>query len=341
MNAIQGRFTKLPIDNLILDPTNPRVARYLQMYRGQITDNEMGLALSAGSSEDSQGGTTFHSLRASIKTHGTVIQPILVNNKVEDGLVIIEGNTRAFIYREFKKNDDSGTWDDIPAIVYDNLDETDIDAIRLQAHLVGPRQWDAYSKAKYLDYLSNSRHLTTDQIIDFCGGQSTDVRRKIDAYQDMERNYRPLLDSDDQFDPSRFSAFDELQSPRIKEALTTAQYTTKDFARWVRDGLLYPNSLVRRLPAILADPKAKEVFLKDGAREAEKVLVSPSTFEALEDATLEQLANALVSRIEKMRYQNLRDLRNNLSSDENFALTQARDELTQLCADIASPNSNA
>ena len=214
MIAIQGEFTRVPVEDLVLDPTNPRVARYLEMYRGEIADDEMGLALMAASSEDGQGGTTFHSLRASIKTHGGVIQPILVNNTAENGFVIIEGNTRAFIYRQFKATDDSGLWDEIPAIVYDNLDETDIDAIRLQAHLVGPRQWDAYSKAKYLDFLSNSKHLTTDQIIDFCGGQRTEVHRKIQAYQDMEHYYRPLLDSDDEFDPSRFSAFDELQAPR-------------------------------------------------------------------------------------------------------------------------------
>ena len=96
--------------------------------------------------------------------------------------------------------------------MYDQLDEKDIDAIRLQAHLVGPRQWDPYSKAKYLNYLSNSEHLTTDQIIDFCGGQKSEVHRFIDAYNDMEDHYRPLLASDDQFDPTRFSAFVEMQA---------------------------------------------------------------------------------------------------------------------------------
>ena len=225
-----------------------------------------------------------------------------------------------------------------PAIVYDQLGQEEIDAIRLQAHLVGPRQWDPYSKAKYLDYLSNSEHLTTDQIIDFCGGQRTEVHRFIDAYNDMESHYRPLLSSDDQFDPTRFSAFVEMQAPRVQEALLASGYTKTDFAAWVNNQILYPLDRVRRLPAILANPQAQSVFLTHGAREAEKVLDSPSMVEALEDATLSQLSKALSDRIDKMSYTDLRRLREDLDTPENRALTGARDQLAELCRLIASPS---
>ena len=337
MDTKNGQFAMLPVETLVLDTSNPRVARYIEMYGGEVTDEQMSLALGAANYDQGQSTTTFQSLRASIRTHGGLIHPILVNRETENRIVVIEGNTRALIYRQFRSGDDSGTWDQIPAIVYDQLDATDIDAIRLQAHLVGPREWDPYSKAKYLDYLSNSEHLTTDQIIDFCGGQKTDVHRFIDAYNDMETHYRPLLASDDQFDPTRFSAFVEMQAPRVQEALVTSGYTKTDFARWVNDHILYPLDRVRRLPAILANPQARSVFLTDGAREAEKVLGSPSTVEALEDATLTQLANALLNRIDKMSYTDLRRLREDLDTPENHALTEARDRLAELCTDIASP----
>ena len=332
MATTHGQYAMLPVEMLVLDTSNPRVARYIEMYGGEVTDEQMSLALGAGSYEQGESSTTFQSLRASIRTHGGLIHPILVNKKIDNELVVIEGNTRAVIYRQFGSNDDSGRWDEIPAIVYDHLDEKEIDAIRLQAHLVGPRQWDPYSKAKYLDYLSNSEHLTTDQIVDFCGGQRTEVHRFIDAYNDMERYYRPLLASDDQFDPTRFSAFVEMQAPRVQEALLTSGYTKTDFAGWVNDQILYPLDRVRRLPPILADPQARSVFLTDGARAAEKVLDSPSTVEALEDATLVQLANALLDRIGKMSYAEVRRLRENLDTPpENRALTEARDQLTELC----------
>ena len=342
MAARNGRFAMLPVETLVLDASNPRVARYIEMYGGEVTDEQMGLALGAANYEQGESTTTFQSLRASIRTHGGLIHPILVNRDPENRLVVIEGNTRALIYRQFRGDDDSGRWDEIPAIVYERLGDREIDAIRLQAHLVGPRQWDPYSKAKYLDYLSNSEHLTTDQIIDFCGGQKTEVHRFIDAYNDMEKHYRPLLASDDQFDPTRFSAFVEMQAPRVQEALVTSGYTKTDFARWVNDQILYPLDRVRRLPAILANPQARSVFLTDGAREAEKILDSPSTVDALKEATLVQLADALSDRIGGMGYMDFLRLREDLDTPENIALTEARDQLTELCRLIASPSpSNA
>lgn len=340
MAARNGQFEMLPVETLVLDASNPRVARYIEMYGGQVTDEQMSLALGAANYEQGESTTTFQSLRASIRTHGGLIHPILVNRETGNRLVVIEGNTRALSYRQFRRDDDSGRWDDIPAIVYDQLDKKEIDAIRLQAHLVGPRQWDPYSKAKYLDYLSNSEHLTTDQIIDFCGGQRTEVHRFIDAYNDMEDNYRPLLTSDDQFDPTRFSAFLEMQAPRVQEALVTSGYKKTDFAGWVKDQILYPSDRVRKLPAILANPQARRVFLTHGAREAEKVLDSPSTAEAVEDATLVQLADALSNRIAKMGYTDFLRLREDLNTPENHALTEARDQLAELCRLIASPSTN-
>ena len=337
MAARNGQFAILPVETLVLDTTNPRVARYIAMYGDEVSDEQMSLALGAANYQQGQSTTTFQSLRASIRTHGGVIHPILVNRDDRKRLVVIEGNTRALIYRQFRSSNESRRWDEIPAIVYDSLDAKEVDAIRLQAHLVGPREWDPYSKARYLDYLSNAEHLTTDQIIDFCGGQKADVHRFIDAYNDMENHYRPLLSSDDQFDPTRFSAFLEMQAPRVQEALVTSGFSKSDFASWVNDQRLYPLDRVRRLPAILADLEARNVFLTAGAREAEKVLNSPSTVEALEEATLVQLADALSDRIDKMRYQDFIRLQENLNTPENRALTEARDQLAKLCRNIASP----
>ena len=338
MVAINGQFAMLRVETLVLDSSNPRVARFVEMYGEEVTDEQMSLALGAANYDEGESTTTFQSLRASIRTHGGLIHPILVHKEVDNSLVVIEGNTRALIYRQFKSEDESGKWDIIPAIVYDQLDDKEIDAIRLQAHLVGPRQWDPYSKAKYLDFLSNSEHLTTEQIIDFCGGQRAEVHRFISAYNDMEKYYRPLLTSDDQFDPTRFSAFVEMQAPQVQEALLTSGYTQRHFAEWVNERILSPLYLVRKLPAILTNQQARNVFLKDGAREAVKVLDSPSTVEALEDATVSQLAKALLDRIEKMSYADIRRLRRDLDTPENHALTEARDQLTELCKDIASPS---
>jgi hypothetical protein len=332
----QCSFQRVPVDQLTLDLRNPRIAKWVEMYGAKISAEQMSLALGAESGQAEESSTTFYSLRESIKTNGGIIHPIIVNKESDGRLIVIEGNTRTLIYREFLQQGIAGDWAAIPAMVYEGLTERDVDAIRLQAHLVGPRAWDPYSKAKYLDLLRNSRHLTLDQIVDFCGGRKKEVLDYISSYHDMETYYRPLLESDDQFDPTRFSSFVELQQSRIKEALLNSGFTKEDFAKWVRDQLLTPQNTVRQLPRILGNAKSKEVFLQDGAQEAMKLLDVPAPDEAIKDATLEQLAREIIRRVLNMSYSELQRLRASAAGAENGAICDARDQLTQLCSDIAS-----
>ena len=323
----------LPVEDLVLDRSNPRIARLLEMFDGEVTEERMQLALGA-EVEQTNGETTYHSLRVSIQTNRGIIHPVIVND-CADGQVVIEGNTRTLIYKEFKKKGVDGDWETIPCLVHQDLMQPEIDAIRLQAHLVGPRQWDPYSKAKYLYFLRNSQHLTWEQVIDFCGGQANQAKVYVAAYEDMEEHYRSVIDSDDQFDVTRFSAFAELQAPRVKQALLENGYDEKDFARWVRDKLVFPLNTVRRLPAILGDESAKETFLRDGARAAMRELERTPQDELIQGATLHQLASEISRRILQMSYAELNRLRRDIVSAEVAALTDARDNLDELCTDLA------
>lgn len=329
-------FQLLPVNEISLDVANPRIAKWIEMYGGDISAEHMSLALGAGDDSDGEGGTTFHSLREAIRTSGGIIHPILVNREEDGRLLVIEGNTRTLIYREFLEQGARGDWERIPAMVYEGLETNEADGIRLQAHLVGPRAWDPYSKAKYLDHLRNSEHLTFSQIVDFCGGRRREVEDYIAAYHEMEAHYRPLLESDDQFDPSRFSSFVEFQRPRVKQAVLNEGFTATDFAQWVRDHLLAPQNTVRSLPRILPHPNAKDVFLKDGAQEAMKLLDVPSPDQALKDAPLQELAREISRRVLNMKYGELQRLRSGIGSPENEAICEARDHLQQLCTDLAS-----
>lgn len=329
-------FERVPVDELTLDTKNPRIAKWIEMYPDEITAENMRLALGFDGGPSEEGSTTFYSLQESIKTNGGIIHPIIANRESGGRLTVIEGNTRTLIYRDFLKQGVEGDWATIPTMVYEGLSEKDIEAIRLQAHLVGPRAWDPYSKAKYLDMLRKSSHLTFAQLVDFCGGRKPEVQNYIAAYRDMEDFYRPLLEDDGQFDATRFSAFVELQQGRITESLLKVRFTKKDFAAWVKDGLLLPQQTVRRLPQILENEKSREVFLRDGAREAIKVLDIPAPDDALKDATLQHLAREIIRRVLSMSYSDLQRLRADVASAENAALCDARDQLVELCADIAS-----
>ncbi|MBA3066413.1 hypothetical protein FP828_07975 [bacterium] len=176
----------ISVDEIELDKTNPRIAKYLEMYGKDITAEQISLALGVGDSQVAENGTTFQSLKASIKTNGGIIHPIIVNKRSDGIYRVVEGNTRLAIYKEFSKDERThGTWNEILTVVHDDLSNEQIDAIRLQAHLVGPRPWDPYSKAKYLDYLYNSENLPMSQIVDYCGGRKNEVISYIEAYKMM------------------------------------------------------------------------------------------------------------------------------------------------------------
>ena len=290
-----GRYQLLSIDVVDLDKTNPRIQRLISMYSSDPTDDQIGMALGAGAEVGVTGGTTFPSLRASIKTNKGLIQPILVN-KTEDGFRVIEGNTRLYIYKRFREEGLEGNWKEIPAVVYDNLDQHEIDAIRLQAHLVGPRDWDPYSKAKYLHLLHIDQNMPMSFLEDYCGGRRREVERYIQAYADMEKFYRPLVDEED-FDPSRFSAFVEFQKPAIINGLMSHGKDQKNFSEWVSKGKFNRLEDVRQLPRILSNSNAFKIFEKSGSRAAISHLENLGGPANLGDATLEDLATAFAQKI--------------------------------------------
>lgn len=325
----------IPIDDVDLDYSNPRIARFLEIYGGEITAERIALALNA-STETQEGDTytTYYSLRESIRINGGIIQPILVNKQPDGRKVVIEGNTRLQIYREFVKQKVPGSWDRIPAIIHENLPAFRIDAIRLQSHMVGPRPWDPYSKAKYLNHLSNTKQMTIDQIIECCGGRRRQVIEYIGAYNDMETFYRPALSSADVFDATRFSAFVELQKPTIKMAVLEGGHDLTDFSKWVIDGLISPLNTVRALPRILSNAKSKEIFLKEGAEAAIQSLQVESDIPSLNGVSLAQLATEMLNRLANIAFPVVQKMKESPKDACRESLVDLRDSLENLVAFI-------
>ncbi len=324
-------YANLDIYKLVLDLENPRIKRFVEQYKRPPKASDIYMALGAGTPEEGQSSTTFFSLRESIRTNHGIIHPIIVNKKSKDEFLVIEGNTRVAIYREFDESKVEGNWKFIPAVVFDNLKDQDTDAIRLQAHLVGPREWDPYSKAKYLNYLRQAQHITMLQIVAYCGGKQKEIENYIDAYNDMENFYRPVVGSDSEFDQKKFSAFVELQKPGVKLKITTSGFSITDFSKWVHEELIYPLSTVRQLPEILADPKATAVFLKDGAREAMKLLNAGDPSKNLAEADIEALAAALYKRLSGLPLEEFKEMRKDLSKKKVVALFSLEEELVDTC----------
>lgn len=302
-------YLELPITEIQLDRSNPRIANYLDLYAEEdITSDVMALLL--GTTADS-----CASLRESIKENGGIIHPIIVNRQADGKYIVIEGNTRLQIYRDFCKGNVPGKWDHIKAVVHDNLDTDTMHSIRLQAHLIGTREWDPYSKAKYLNYLANEEHMPMNALISYCGGTSkaSEIKHMIAAYQDMQQYYRPLCDDDTMFDIKKFHGFVELQNRNIVESLVLHGYTKKDFSKWMVEDRFSKLQDVRKLPDILNSKKASLAFFKEDSKAAKKVLaVEEISSDSLKDVPYELLAKELIKRMDDFKQKEIDLLRNDV-----------------------------
>ena len=93
---------------------------------------------------------------------------------------------------------------------------------------------------------------------------------------------------------------------------------------------MFPLQKVRVLPRILRNEKAREIFLKQGARKAEAVLEKPDLNKTLQEAELGQLARALVGRIASLQYEEQQRIQADSGGDTAQALIEAQSELTKL-----------
>ena len=320
-----SKYVELPIDQIELDKSNPRIANFLATHDAEdITSDLMALLL--GTTSDA-----CSSLRQSIEANHGIIHPIVVNKRADATYVVIEGNTRLQIYKDFRREKKPGNWDTIRSIVYEDIDDEEMHKIRLQAHLVGPREWDPYSKAKYLNYLANVEHMPMASLISFCGGSSkaSEIKNMIAAFNDMEKYYRPLCDDDTLFDIKKFHGFVELQRSPVIESLTYNGYTKIDFSQWMIDDKFSTLQDVRRIPDILKSKKSTEVFLKSDTASAKKILaVEELSSDKLRDVPYELLAKELSKRMQNILLADIHHLRSDSEyTDKLNSLMNAYDDI--------------
>lgn len=320
-----GAFQMVPVADIHLDRNNPRIRKFLEMYPEDPSADQFYLALGAAGDEEGESSTTFEKLKSSIQTNGGIIQPVILSRK-KGKYLCVEGNTRVALYRKFHAEKVKGTWTHIPALVYESMEDIQVDSIRLQVHLVGTRQWDPYSKAKYLHHLRDVKAMPLGTLVEFCGGREKEIVQSISAFSDMESYYRPIVEEGN-FDTSRFSGFVELQKPGIKQALVEAGFSVGDFAKWIKEEKLYPLNTVRLLPRILRNAKARDAFLKFDARRAAGLLERPELTKALADANLAQVASALTQIIYQLPWHEAEKLRKDPNGVEAQLLYEALDSI--------------
>ncbi len=301
----------LPVKKIEFDKTNPRIQLALETYGSDITADRIALALTEGSEDVGGASDSYNKLRNSIRKHKGIINPIVVNC-CDGQFVCVEGNTRLQIYHDFQKQNVEGNWNEIPVLLYENADLETTESIRLQAHVIGPRDWTPYAKARYLNRLYEEELLTYDQIVEYCGGSKRDVERWIRAFRMAEEIYRPVLKNPaNDFRQEIFSGFVEYQKPQIQESVFASNFNDKDFCRWLHEKKFDRLEHVRRLPKILDNQEAKEIFLKSGSRAALNHLDSPNINETLANTDLTTLLRAVELKINRLDYEDIQHIKTN------------------------------
>lgn len=331
------RYVELPIDKVELDKENPRIKQFLSIYPGELTSEQIAMALMGGA--DQAGGSgKYNALRESIKKNGGIFTPIIVNHIVnEDRYVVIEGNTRLKFYQEFYAKTNEDKWKSIISIVYDDMSSDEIHAIRLQAHMVGARDWDAYSKAKYLDYLYNTEKRSMEYLKVFCGGQESYIRNLISAYNDMAEYYtNPMTEIGEQPDPQLFSYYLEAQGHNCKNSLAVHGYDLDDFTKWITSEKIERAEHVRSIARILGEEEARTAFFRDGSTEAIKKLDSKEISQKkLEKADLYKMGHEVTIKIRNIKHKEVVNLQTNPKyAERREELTDLYDELKDLIQEI-------
>src|ERR1700683_861843 len=114
--VIGGVLEQVPVVDIELDCTNPRIRKFLEMYPEAPTADQMFQALNVAGDEEGDSSTSFQKLKNSILTNGGIIHPVILNRRADGSLVCIEGNTRVALYKDFVDEKVAGKWTHIPAL---------------------------------------------------------------------------------------------------------------------------------------------------------------------------------------------------------------------------------
>lgn len=258
------------INEIKLDPNNPRI-NFIHERMENPDDPQIELELNDNTQK-------YNDLRKSIFAFGGIFNPIILSKTKKGGYLCVEGNTRLSLYREFSESSkeiidlNPDKWKKIPAMVFDSEDIKELEIIRLQAHLVGPREWPKINKARYVYQLINESILTDDEIAASVGGTMSSIRSLARGYENYIKHFVPSAKGDvgDKKLTGKFSGIEEYSAPRIQAAVKEhlGDDHWKLFSKWLmetdKDRKKFRTmAQVRKLEVILHDDQAREEFLSE------------------------------------------------------------------------------
>jgi hypothetical protein len=295
---VQVRGQNVPINNVLLDPTNPRLANTVAVGNfgsGEAMQASLGNILWADSD--------VHDLYRSILANRGLIERIIVRSN----MVVAEGNCRTVVYRKLRENfPDDPVWKTIPARVLPaDISDRQVAILLGELHVGGKNEWSPFEKAGHIHRLFTQFGMVQEEIAKILKTSKTAVNHNIRAFDAMKNKY--LLAFPGPGAVRKFSYFLELfKKPELREWVTRSPEAIDDFVQWVGTEKIAQGQHVRELKDIVLNPRALSAFNKQGREAAMKILnqdrpeLSSPLFKLMVEMT-EALDDARLDDIQRVR----------------------------------------
>ncbi len=321
---------KIPLKKLILDIENPRIQYFLDTrLNDNITQEKIKFALTESNDQ-------YEKLKEHIERNRGIYDPIWVvpHQDNKDFFIVIEGNTRAFIYEELsEKYVNEETWKFIDAYILPHkVNRNVINFIRLEKHLFGPTPWDAYEKARELYRLHTQEDYSLKRLEQLTKLKASDIRNNIQAFMDMEEQYLPRYNSP--AERLKFSYFVEFRKNKeLKKLVKEGKLSLSDFCEWVGQGKFRRGEDIRKLAMVLKDEQAKQALIEDNFQaaldqlEQKNPAAKSKLFEKIED---------VIEGLESLPFGELDEIKRGMQPAKLDAFKRLHYVLTNILRDIGT-----
>ncbi len=291
--------SRLAVNQLTLDPKNPRIQYLIGRQAEPITDKRLDELLWAKDQ--------VKALSQSIKQNGGVYDPIIVQ-KLDGRYLVREGNSRTVATRHLsEQHPNDERFFTIPAMVFDEaLNDDDLAVLLADMHVAGKIRWDAYEQAKHVATLYEVHGKTYDWLANHLRLSKSRITQQLKAYK-WTTDY--LEGRPDQRNLDKFSFFEEIAKKKdLAERYSEDLEFQQEFKQWLEDGRLTDARQVRNLNSILANNQATMILAEQGYAAAAAVLIreDPSLGSDIYDAV-----KRATDRLAKAPADEIRDLGTN------------------------------
>jgi hypothetical protein len=267
---IRVKLQELDINQLELDELNPRISFFKDnQVEDVLNEEQIIFALTNKKPE------AYRKLKDSIHNNRGIIYPIWIKPIEHEKYKVIEGNTRVVVYQQLAKDEPKETkWKTILSYILPNdIDEGQKNFIRLQSHLRGTTEWDAYEKAKYLYKLWQEDSWSKQRLEKQTKMTEKQISDNIDAYRLMEQQYLPKH-GDDPNEVSKFSYFVEyVKDKKLQKLMEKNSKSVSNFCDWVADKNKLPTGQdVRKLRDLLENKEIATTYFENGFDSAMQIL---------------------------------------------------------------------